>query len=47
LSGSSRGDSQEGIFALVRTGEMTVVAMIEGKVDVRASAHDLAIRQGQ
>jgi hypothetical protein len=33
LPGSSRGDSQNDIFALVRAGSTTVAVMIEGKVD--------------
>jgi hypothetical protein len=33
LPGSSRGDSQNDIFAFVRAGQTTVAVMIEGKVD--------------
>lgn len=33
LPGSSRGDSQNDIFAFVRAGPMTVAVMVEGKVN--------------
>lgn len=33
LSGASRGDSQDDIFAFVRAGFMTLAVMVEGKVD--------------
>ncbi|MER9815907.1 hypothetical protein [Mesorhizobium sp. M0078] len=33
LPGSSRGDSQNDLFALVRVGDQTVAVTVEGKVD--------------
>lgn len=33
LPGSNRGDSQNDLFALIRVGDQTVAATIEGKVD--------------